>query len=96
LVAEGAEGAPLGFISLRVSTDAVGAARGHVADLAVIADARRIGVGTALMEAGEAWVRDHGLAAVSLDVWSTNQRAVAFYRELGYSVESLCLVKDVT
>jgi len=46
LVAEGAEGTPLGFISLRAAKDAVGAARGHVADLAVITDARRIGVGS--------------------------------------------------
>ena len=95
LVAEGAEGTPLGFISLKVGTDVVGAVRGHVADLAVIADARRIGVGTALMEAGEAWARDHGLPALSLDVWSTNNRALAFYQRLGYFAESLCLVKRV-
>lgn len=95
LVAEGAEGTPLGFISLRVGKDAVGAARGHVADLAVITDARRIGVGTALMEAGEAWARDHGLPALSLDVWSTNKRALAFYQRLGYFAESLCLVKPI-
>jgi ribosomal protein S18 acetylase RimI-like enzyme len=93
LVAEGVEGTPLGFISLRVSEDVVGVARGHVADLAVIADARRMGVGTALMEAGEAWAREHGLPALSLDVWSTNERALAFYRRLGYSAESSCLVK---
>jgi ribosomal protein S18 acetylase RimI-like enzyme len=29
-------------------------------------------------------------------VWSTNERALRFYRELGYSAESLCLVKQVT
>jgi ribosomal protein S18 acetylase RimI-like enzyme len=93
LVAEGADGTRLGFISLRVGKDVVGAARGHVADLAVTADARRMGVGSALMTAGEAWARDRGLPALSLDVWSTNDRALAFYRRLGYSAESLCLVK---
>ena len=93
LVAEGGDGAPLGFISLKVGKDAVGVARGHVADLAVTADARRIGVGTALMRAGEAWARDQGLPALSLDVWSTNERALTFYRRLGYSAESLCLIK---
>ena len=71
LVAEGANGAPLGFISLKVGEDVVGVARGHVADLAVAVDVRRIGVGTALMRAGEAWARDRGLPALSLDVWST-------------------------
>lgn len=29
--------------------------------------ARRMGVGTALMNAGEAWARDQGLPALSLD-----------------------------
>jgi len=93
LVAEGANGAPLGFISLKVVEDVVGVARGHVTDLAVTADARRIGVGTALMRAGEAWARDRGLPALSLDVWSTNERALTFYRRLGYGAESLCLIK---
>ncbi len=93
LVAEGANGAPLGFISLKVGEDVVGVARGHVADLAVTVDARRIGVGTALMRAGEAWARDRGLPALSLDVWSTNERALTFYLRLGYGAESLCLIK---
>lgn len=96
LVAEGTDGTRLGFISLREGKDAVGAARGHVADLAVTPDARRMGVGTALMEAAEVWARDRGLPALSLDVWSTNERALAFYRRLGYRAESLCLIKSVT
>jgi ribosomal-protein-alanine N-acetyltransferase len=95
LVAEGADGASLGFISLKVDQDVVGVARGHVADLAVAAGARRIGVGQALMRAGEAWARERGLRALSLDVWSTNERALTFYRRLGYGAESLCLVKHL-
>jgi ribosomal protein S18 acetylase RimI-like enzyme len=95
LVAERPDGTRLGFISLREGEDVVGAARGHVADLAVTAEARRLGVGTALMKAGEAWARERGLPALSLDVWSTNERALAFYRRLGYRAESLCLVKSV-
>lgn len=95
LVAEGGDGTRLGFISLRLAKDVAGAPLGHVADLAVTADARRMGVGTALMNAGEAWARERRLPAISLDVWSTNERALAFYRRLGYSVESLCLVKRV-
>jgi len=93
LVAARQDGTRLGFISLRLGEDAVGAARAHVADLAVIAEARRLGVGTALMRAAEAWARDRGLPALSLDVWSTNERALAFYQRLGYGAESLCLVK---
>lgn len=93
LIAESTDGTRLGFISLRVREDVTGVERGHVADLAVIGDARRMGVGTALMRAGEAWARTRGLSALSLDVWATNERARAFYEALGYSAESSCLFK---
>ena len=93
LIAESDSGTPLGFISLKVSNDVTGTARGHVADLAVTPIARRNGVGQALMQAGEAWAREHGLDVLSLDVWSTNQPALEFYRRLGYAPESLCLIK---
>jgi ribosomal protein S18 acetylase RimI-like enzyme len=93
LIAENTDGTRLGFISLRVREDVTGVERGHVADLAVAGDARRMGVGTALMRAGEAWARARGLPALSLDVWATNERARAFYETLGYSTESLSLFK---
>jgi ribosomal protein S18 acetylase RimI-like enzyme len=88
LIAQGTDGTRLGFISLKIGEDVAGVERGHVADLAVTEGARRRGVGRALMEAGEAWARERGLDLVSLDVWSTNDAALAFYRRLGYSVES--------
>jgi ribosomal protein S18 acetylase RimI-like enzyme len=93
LIAQAADGSPLGFISLTVRHDVAGVARGHVADIAVAEGARRIGVGSALMRAGEAWARERGLTAVTLDVWSSNETALAFYRRLGYSPESLCLIR---
>jgi ribosomal protein S18 acetylase RimI-like enzyme len=92
LIAQEADGTPLGFISLKVGADAAGIERGHIADLAVTESARRRGVGRALMLAGEAWTRERGFALLSLDVWSTNDRAIEFYRRLGYDPESLCLV----
>jgi ribosomal protein S18 acetylase RimI-like enzyme len=93
LVAQAANESPLGFISLKVREDVTGVARAHVTDIAVAKHARRKGAGTALMRAGEAWARERGLTAVSLDVWSTNEGALAFYRRLGYCAESLCLVR---
>lgn len=93
LIAERTDGTPLGFISMKVGEDAAGNERGHVADLAVTENARRIGVGAELMKAGEQWARDRGLALLGLDVWSTNERALAFYERLGYRPESLCLIK---
>jgi ribosomal protein S18 acetylase RimI-like enzyme len=93
LIAERTDGTPLGFISLKVRDGAAGDQRAHVADLAVTEPARRTGVGTELMKAGEQWARDRGLARLSLDVWSNNERALAFYERLGYRAESLCLIK---
>jgi dienelactone hydrolase/ribosomal protein S18 acetylase RimI-like enzyme len=93
LIAERKDGRRLGFISLRVRDDGTGVERGHVADLGVVQDARRLGVGSALMTAGEAWARERGFPVMSLDLWATNERARAFYEALGYSAESLSLFK---
>jgi len=95
LIAQGADGTRLGFISLKSVADVGGTERAHVADLAVREDARRKGVGQALMHAGEAWARERGLPVLGLDVWSTNEPALAFYRALGYRPESLCLIKTL-
>ena len=95
LIAELTDGTPLGFISLKVTEDVTGVGRGHVADLAVTETARRLGVGRTLMNAGEQWARDRGLAVLGLDVWSTNERAQAFYKRLGYRAESLHLIKPL-
>ncbi len=93
LIAELTDGTPLGFISLKVAADVTGVERGHVADLAVTDTARRLGVGRTLMNEGEQWARDPGLAVLSLDVWSTNERAQAFYERLGYRAEAVHLIK---
>lgn len=95
LIAQAQDETPLGFISLQVRNDVTGQERAHVADLAVSEDARRQGVGRALMQAGEAWAREQGMTMLSLDVWSTNERALVFYERLGYRPESLCLIKPV-
>ncbi len=93
LIAEAADETQLGFISLKVREVPAGGERAHVADLAVTDRARRMGVGTALMKAAESWARDLGLGLLSLDVWSTNENALWFYRRLGYNAESVCLIK---
>ena len=72
LIAQDEDGTPLGFISLKVSKDVAGVERGHVADLAVKANARRTGVGSALMGAAEAWAREQRLPALSLGLKQAN------------------------
>jgi len=93
LIAQTGDETPLGFISLKVVGSIEGGERAHVADLPVAEAARRMGVGTALMRAGEAWARERGFQVISLGVWSTNDAASRFYHRLGHAGESLTLFK---
>ena len=89
LVAE-AEDRILGRLS--ISRDPHPASR-HVADvgLMVAADARRRGVGRALMQAAEDWARETGVTKIELHVFPYNEAALALYDELGYRREGLRL-----
>ncbi len=95
LIAQDMRANRLGFVSLKMHEEVTGAARAHVADLAVKEDARRSGVGRTLMQAAEAWARGQRSPVVGLDVWSTNERAMAFYHRLGFRPESLHLIKEL-
>ena len=48
-----------------------------------------------MMKAAESWAEERALNVVSLDVWSTNAPALAFYQRFGYVPESLCLIKQL-
>ena len=61
--------------------------RGWVYAVAVRADHRRRGVGSALMRRIEAALAERGCLKVNLQVVASNLGAVAFYETLGYSVE---------
>lgn len=54
------------------------------------------GVGRALMARGEQFARDLGMHYVGLGVTLNNERAVAFYEELGYSVERVQMIKRLS
>ena len=77
---------------LSISRDPHPASR-HVADLGLMVaqDARRQGVGRALMEAAEDWAREVGILKVELHVFPYNEAALALYEELGYRREGLRL-----
>jgi RimJ/RimL family protein N-acetyltransferase len=63
----------------------------HVADLGlmVAASHRRRGVGTALMQAAEAWARRARVTKLELHVFPHNEAAIALYDKLGYEREGL-------
>lgn len=57
--------------------------RGWVYYLAVHPGARRQGLGRALMDAAEAWLRQRGARKIQLMVRSDNASALGFYEALG-------------
>ena len=61
--------------------------RGWVYYLAVDPDVQATGVGRAMMQAAEAWVRDAGIPKIQLMVRSTNTHALGFYDAIGFTVE---------
>ncbi len=61
--------------------------RGCVYSLAVDAQARRRGVGTALMRHVERELALRGCPKVNLQILASNSGTVEFYRKLGYAVE---------
>jgi RimJ/RimL family protein N-acetyltransferase len=63
----------------------------HVAELGlmVAANARRRGIGTALMEEAAKWARGSGITKLELTVFPHNEPAIALYRKLGFREEGL-------
>ncbi|WP_181769490.1 GNAT family N-acetyltransferase [Bradyrhizobium sp. UNPA324] len=60
----------------------------YISDIAVHADARRKGVGRALMTKAREWASDHGVTKLGWDVWKHNASAMEFYEHLGATVDT--------
>jgi len=58
--------------------------RAEITDLGVREDARRAGIGRALVAAAFDWVRDCGVERVEVQVASGNAEGQAFWRSLGF------------
>jgi L-phenylalanine/L-methionine N-acetyltransferase len=85
-VAEREDGAIVGRLS--VARDAHPASA-HVADigLMVAQDARRQGVGRALLEAAVGWARSSGVRKLELHVFPWNDPAIRLYEKFGFERE---------
>ena len=61
----------------------------HVADvgLMVAADARRQGVGTAMLETAVGWAREAGVRKIELHVFPWNDAAIKLYEAFGFERE---------
>lgn len=96
LLAEDPQGTRLGFLYAISSADFFTAeAQGYISDVAVSAQAEGKGVAGALMARAEVWARERGFRILALDVFASNTRARSFYQHLGYSEETLKLIKEI-
>ena len=86
-VAEGAAGGLAGFVEVGTRSYAEGCESRPVAYIEgwyVDPDARRSGVGTALIRAAETWARELGLREIASDVEPDNDASLQTHRALGY------------
>ena len=60
----------------------------RVENLGVRKDARRAGIGRALMDHAQRWAEKSGATEIDLNVHEFNQVAISFYHSLGYATSS--------
>ena len=72
----------LGFIMAEIRRKS-----GHIITIDVVAEARRTGVGSALLRAAEDRLLRAGAVAVALETPADNAAAIRFYKQKGYFVE---------
>ena len=87
-VAERSDHVLIGRLSLARDTHPASA---HVADLGLMVakDARRAGVGRALLEAAVDWARASGVRKLELHVFPWNEPAIQLYERFGFEREGL-------
>ena len=100
LLAEDAEGRPLGFAELSIRAYAEGCTTDRVAFLEgwyVVAEARRRGVGRALVRAAEAWGRAQGCTEFASDALLDNHVSAAAHQALDFDevAQIRCFRKDL-
>jgi RimJ/RimL family protein N-acetyltransferase len=85
-VAERGDGAIIGRLSLARDSHPASV---HVADLGLMVakDARRQGVGRALLEAAVEWARSSGVRKLELHVFPWNESAIKLYERFGFERE---------
>lgn len=57
--------------------------------MGILSGYRVVGVGSSLMDFAIDWARRKGVKKLSLEVFSTNERAISLYRKFGFQVEGV-------
>jgi GNAT superfamily N-acetyltransferase len=92
-VAEDEHGERLGFATVSHNTHFTGEGQAYIGELVTNEAAEGRGVGKALAQACEQWAREQGYRILSLATGAANERALGFYRHMGYQDEDITLVK---
>ena len=93
IVAEDEHGERLGFATVSHDTHFTGEGQAYIGELATSEEAEGRGVGKALAQACEQWAHEQGYRILSLATGAANERALGFYRHMGYLDEDVKLVK---
>jgi ribosomal protein S18 acetylase RimI-like enzyme len=86
-------GRTVGFV--RAALDDAGPCPGRIETLVVDPGARGAGVGKLLMDAAEAWLREHGADEVAIEVVEPNTDARRFYERIGYQPMLVTYIRPI-
>ncbi|WP_170851016.1 GNAT family N-acetyltransferase [Collimonas sp. OK607] len=93
------DGQAAGMITAQISEETGSLVHPHkffrIGSISVSVSHRGSGIGRSLMSAIEAWATSQGASDLRLTVWDFNQRAIAFYEELGYETRSHLMWKPL-
>lgn len=92
-IAEDESGERLGFATVSASEHFTSQPQAYIGELATSDAAEGRSVGRALVAACEAWARGQGFALITLTTGAGNERALGFYRRLGYVDEDVTLTR---
>ena len=92
-VAEDQQGKRLGFATVSHNTHFTGVGQAYIGELATDEAVEGQGVGKAMAQACEQWAREQGYGILSLTTGAANERALGFYRHMGYQDEDVTLIK---
>jgi GNAT superfamily N-acetyltransferase len=92
-VAEDELGQRLGFATVSHSTHFTGEGQAYIGELAISEAIEGHGAGKALVEACVQWAREQGYRILSLATGAANERALGFYRHIGFLDEDVTLIR---
>ena len=95
-IAETEDGQPLGYIFATTQVDYfTGERHGHIEILSVARSAEGQGVGRALLDAADNWAATQQYGHITLNVFTTNERARGLYHHLGFEPELVKYRKSI-